>query len=40
VLAHAPADRFEGHPAGQALLEELFVHGGIIAKAADRKMRS
>jgi hypothetical protein len=39
VLADALADRFEGHSLGQALFEELLLHGCIFPGDADRKMR-
>jgi len=40
VFADSLADRFERQALPQALFEELFLHGCIIANRADRKMRS
>src|SRR5215212_726604 len=39
VFAYALADRFEGHSLGQALFQELLLHGCIISIAADSKLR-
>jgi len=39
VFADALADRLEREPIREASFEMLLVHGGIIASAADRKMR-